>query len=161
MGIYGDLHFVKVDNDGNVVWDKSIHAEYRMEGTDIQETKDNGFIIAGFKITMEGQLLYIVKTNSAGDVLWDKTFGFTATLNRANGVAERLDGGFAVVGYRSEDFTLSTEDICFIKVKGDLASNIHQPKGTALKPAQVYPNPACNLLNCVSSTPCKIYIFTA
>lgn len=148
--IYGNLYFVKVDDNGNVVWDKSIHAPYRLEGTDIQETKDNGFIICGYGIDMQGQSLYILKTNSLGEPLWSKSIGNPSTLSRANGITETSNGGFVVVGYNSKDFNASSQDIYFVKIM-DVASKVDETTNIETNVVEIFPNPAQNELSISSN----------
>jgi hypothetical protein len=143
---HSDLHFVKVDQSGNTLWDKSISADYRIEGTDIQETSDHGFVICGYKITTNGQAFCIIRTDGGGEVKWSKMLENPSTLSRANAITETLDGGYAAIGYRSKDFNAVSEDIYFVKIKDELLSSVDETFQSLKPTVEIYPNPATDML---------------
>ena len=91
----------KTDNVGNKVWDKT----FTGEGSDrhfsfcVQQTTDDGYIISGtryFSQTNEGGA-WLIKTNSAGNKQWDKTFGGWKN-DEARYVQKTNDGGYIITG---------------------------------------------------------------
>lgn len=100
----GSLHFVKVDTNGNVIWDKSIansgSTNWRMEGFDIAQLADDGFVICGYKLepTVQSQQLYIVRTDASGAVVWDTAYGTSDSNYYAYALTATNDGGWVVAG---------------------------------------------------------------
>lgn len=80
-GIYNwsDMWLVKIDADGDTLWTSVIGGNDFEEGLDVQETADGGYIIAGSTASFgAGQLdAFLVKTDSLGNVKWQKTYGGT------------------------------------------------------------------------------------
>lgn len=67
-------------------------------GYDVQPTSDGGIIAAGFG--GQGNLLanLVVKTDSLGQLQWQRTFSLNNYGGRAYGVVETNDGGYVVFG---------------------------------------------------------------
>lgn len=94
-----DVHLLKVDFVGGVVWSKTFGGTGRDEGWSVRQTSDLGFVIAG-KTNSRGagaDDFYLIKTDASGDSLWSKTFG-GAGGESAAAVRETLDGGYVVFG---------------------------------------------------------------
>lgn len=68
-------------------------------GYAVTATSDGGFIIAGYTESMGAGFEdgYLVKTDAAGNVLWERTYGNVAE-DRFYAVTETADGGFAMAG---------------------------------------------------------------
>lgn len=97
----GDLHFVRVDTAGNVLWDKSIAGTpWRREGFNIAQFSNGSFLLSGYKLDFasQSQQLYIVKTDNAGTVIWDTSYGQADSNYYVNGMTITNDGGWAVTG---------------------------------------------------------------
>ncbi len=97
----GNLYFMKIDLAGNVVWNRTIvGTPWRREGIDIKQTKDRGFVIAGYKLepSVQSQQLYVVRTNNAGYVMWDTAYGQSDSSYTPSGVTVTSDGGWIVTG---------------------------------------------------------------
>lgn len=73
-----DIYLLRVDEVGDYIWGKSIgEANKTTWGIDLAEDDEGNFIIAGYTDnspsgTYDGLL---VKTNSVGEVIWQKSFG--------------------------------------------------------------------------------------
>jgi hypothetical protein len=74
-----DLWLIKVDAGGNEIWDKSFDGSGWNEGKSVQQTKDGGYILAGSNYSYnqrdKNSVVWLIKTNSNGNGVWDKTFG--------------------------------------------------------------------------------------
>jgi hypothetical protein len=70
-------NLTRIDNIGNILWTKNFGGtnsnEYCKINT-VHQTLDGGYIACGF-ISQDGNS-FIVKVNSAGTVIWQKTFGY-------------------------------------------------------------------------------------
>jgi hypothetical protein len=112
-----DYTLVKTDSVGLVLWTKI----YGGSGDDrarslIEHSIDNGIVMAGWTSNM-GPGYYdcmLVKTNSAGEVLWTKTYGGFG-LNYAFSVTDHsTDQGFVVAG-NTNSFGAGGEDFMLVK----------------------------------------------
>lgn len=94
-----DMYLVKTDENGNELWSKTFGGIGPDEAETIQETSDGGFIIAGCtgSFGAGGYDMYVVKTDSQGNLVWSSAFGGTDS-DKAAAVQETSDGGFVVAG---------------------------------------------------------------
>lgn len=100
-----DYWVVKLDNSGNIQWQKSLGGSASDVVSSIQQTSDGGYIVAGNSNSTNGDIstnlggydYWVVKLNEIGNILWQKSFGGTYedTLNSINTTA---DGGFIMAG---------------------------------------------------------------
>jgi len=72
-----DFWILKLDKDGNRIWDGTYGDIYWEEAYSIIETKNGGFIVSGYTLSsIRGSFdLWIVKLNKEGDIIWDKSYG--------------------------------------------------------------------------------------
>ncbi len=101
-----DARLIKVDPNGITEWEKVFAKAAREQITSIQQTRDNGYILAGALTPDENGSIFatsfawLVKTNSRGDVEWERTFGFGGDgEDWASSVQETKDGGYIIAGY--------------------------------------------------------------
>lgn len=122
-----DLLLMKMDNLGNELWRKSIGDNTHDEqGYCIKETPDGGYIIGGINqkqgnVSWDEQLPWLIKTDSVGNIEWDKTYGSKDTLNLPiYDVTLTQDGGYAFVGGIGAEQFVSTATYLpwIVKVNG-------------------------------------------
>ena len=101
-----DILLLETDSLGNELWRKSIgDSTHHEQGYCISGTSDGGFIIGGLK-RKEGDLVqweyerpWLIKTDSIGNIEWNRFYGPKDTLNLPiYDVTPTLDGGYAFVG---------------------------------------------------------------
>ncbi|MCH8903669.1 MAG: gliding motility-associated C-terminal domain-containing protein [Bacteroidetes bacterium] len=99
-GIGGsDFYLIKVDSIGNVQWSKTIGGPSDEGITCIQNTSDNGFILAGGTNSFGAPGdIYLVKIDSNGIVQWSKNYG-GIDIELANSVMQTTDNGYIIAGF--------------------------------------------------------------
>ncbi len=87
--------------DGTVAWQRFYGGVdvLAAEAFSIIETTDGGFAFAGFTgpSFIAGRGMWVVKLDATGAIVWQKRYGSTA-VDKAYGIAQTADGGFAVAG---------------------------------------------------------------
>jgi hypothetical protein len=89
----------KTDALGNKLWEHFFGGPGKDVPNWVITTRDNGYLIVGSTTSFgAGQEdFWVIKTDSQGDKVWDKTFG-GAKKDEAWGTCQTLDGGYLVVG---------------------------------------------------------------
>ena len=82
-----NMYLLNTASNGNVIWDRSFGGTGEEKGYSAKPTKDGGFIIGGrtFSYGAGGYDGYLVKLNSAGTVLWSRTYGTSADHEEIHG----------------------------------------------------------------------------
>ena len=102
-----DAWIVKLDRNGNIVWQKALGGSNWDEAHSIQQTTDGGYIVAGYTKSNDGDVsgthwiltdFWVVKLDKNGKIIWQRTLG-GSDYDRAFSVQQTLDGGYIVVGY--------------------------------------------------------------
>jgi hypothetical protein len=124
-----DIVLIKVDMDGNLVWQRNYVGNYVELGYCVQETRDNGFIIAGLEGLNPSMDIWLIKTDSSGIVEWERTFD-SGDHDEAHAVEQTYDGGYIVVGFRRQLSTVD-EDVYLIKTDSLGNKQWHQFLGSS------------------------------
>ncbi len=113
---YSDIYLIKIDKNGNKIWQKTFGGSYNNEAEAITPTKDGGFIVAGHTDSFGngGNDVYLIKIDKNGNKIWQKTFG-GSDWDRAYAITPTKDGGFIVAGYTSS-FGNGGNDVYLIKI---------------------------------------------
>jgi hypothetical protein len=97
-----DAYLIKTDSSGYVVWDKTFGTADSEGARCIQQTMDEGCILAGYKSMETGDSqVYLIKTDAAGNMEWSNTYGNSDTCEEGYFVEQTTDGGYVVTGFRS------------------------------------------------------------
>jgi len=97
-----DVWLVKMDKNGNTIWDKTYGGAESDYGSDLVETSDGGFAIAGYTYTnSQGSADgYLVRTDVNGNLVWEKRWG-SSDYEILNSIILSDEGGFVMVGQNS------------------------------------------------------------
>ncbi len=100
MGAGGsDMWLIRTDANGNHLWNRTFGGTGNDYGNTITEVRTGGFVLAGDTRSFGsgGQDLWLVKTDGAGNHLWNRTFGGAADDSNPS-LVEVRDGGFVLAG---------------------------------------------------------------
>jgi hypothetical protein len=118
--------FIKTDSEGNMEWNKTYGGANRAHAFSIVQTIDEGYALAGAIMDADtGNVdVWLVKTDSVGNMEWNKTYG-GAAKDSANSILQTIDGGYTIAGY-TYSFGAGNGD--FWLVKTDSEGNIEWSK---------------------------------
>jgi len=119
FGVGGDAYVLKLNSDGNLAWQKTFGGNGDDVVYSVQETTDDGYIVAGYTNSFGagGYDIYILKLNSNGTVIWQKTFG-GGLDDKAYSIQQTTDGGYIVAGY-TNSFGSGSYDVYILKLNSD------------------------------------------
>ena len=109
-----DIWLIKTDSLGNEVWNKTFGGSDSESAYSLLQTSDGGFIITGYtrSFALGYRDVWLVKTDSNGNELWNKTFGTAEYDESGNSIQFTKDGGYIIAG-------TSTDDVLLIKTDAD------------------------------------------
>lgn len=122
---YADPYIVKIDLDGNILWQYTYGGPYADHGTALTVAKDGSVVLGGLTSSASagGLDMMLLKLSKEGTLLWSKSFGGEGKevlfdMIRTN------EGGYTLAGY-TKSFDADIIDIYFVKVneRGDCACN--------------------------------------
>lgn len=104
-----NYYLYKLDSNGTEKWFKNYGGNTSDEATSMQLTKDGGFILAGTSFSIDGQVTghhntvatsdyWVVKTDTAGNIQWQKSYGGSANEKAAT-ISPTKDGGYLISGH--------------------------------------------------------------
>jgi hypothetical protein len=102
-GSYGngkqDVWLIKTDENGEMLWDKTFGGVEWDHGNELLITSDGGYLIIADSEHTGGPSgkAWLIKTDSAGNKLWDKIFG-PVGHNSGNSIDFTSDGGIIIIG---------------------------------------------------------------
>lgn len=94
-----DIYLIKVDSSGTVEWEKTFGGTGTEEGQSVRQTNDKGYIIAGTTNSIGNGYtdMYLIKTDSLGNLEWEKAFG-GAGGEAGYAARQTADLGYVLIG---------------------------------------------------------------
>jgi len=110
---------VKTDENGSLQWDKIFGGPYYDGSNSMILTADGGYALAGQSRSYGegGYDFWLVKTDSSGNMQWDRTYGGTSD-DLAYSVIATSDGGYVLIG-STTSFGSGSEDFWLVKTDAD------------------------------------------
>jgi len=111
-----DFWLIKTDEAGNMEWNRT----YGGTGSDIAisliETSDGGYALVGYTESFGAGSddFWFVKTDSSGNMQWNRTYGGTKG-DYAFSLVETADGGYTIAGY-TRSYGAGRDDFWLIHV---------------------------------------------
>jgi hypothetical protein len=95
-----DIWVLKLNKNGAIEWQKTFGGPQFDTGWSIQQTTDEGFIVAGLTYSFGAGSadIWVLKLNKNGVIEWQKTFGGSA-FDGAHSIQQTTNGGYIVAGY--------------------------------------------------------------
>jgi hypothetical protein len=109
-------YLVKVNSSGTIQWAKEYwNSNYDfLQGTSIDVCKDGGYIITAYAHSnVSEEDIYVIKTDSAGNVLWSKSYGVADGQFAYSAIATADSGCVLLCG---GIFSGIQADICLVKM---------------------------------------------
>jgi hypothetical protein len=120
FGVGGsDCYLVKTNASGNPQWSKTYGGTGDDYADAVVQTSDGGYALAGYADYgyVPGPYVSLVKTDSAGNLQWNKTYT-GPNWNTGNSVVQTSDGAYAIAGFTYSD--AGYYDVYFIKTDTEL-----------------------------------------
>ena len=111
-----DARIVKLDNNGNFQWMKTIGGPNDEYGESIALTTDGGYAVGGYTDSFgAGDYdMYIAKLDAAGNLQWYRTAG-TPGYDYAISIKQTTDGGYVLFG-STDYFGVGYTDYLIVKL---------------------------------------------
>jgi len=115
-----DSWIIKLDKEGNIVWEKTFSIDDFNEFNSIQETEDNGYIIVGNikrGMDIDSQTVsngWIVKLDENGNKVWEKIFD-ESNFILFNSICKTKDNNYVIVGAMASENSNGISH-CIIKI---------------------------------------------
>jgi len=120
-GGYQDVWVLKLDQDGNVIWQKTYGGGYTDIAFSIRQTSYGGYILVGYTTSAgAGKTdIWVLRIDQNGNVLWQKTYGGSDNDFNfiTNSIQQTSDGGYIVTG-RTYSFGAGNSDVWILKLDG-------------------------------------------
>lgn len=130
-----DFWLIKVDEDGNYVWDKTYGGDQEDYAREIIATSDGGFLVVGFSyssntgdrtdVALGSEDIWVVKVKADGSKEWDRAYGGSAG-DHVESVLQTADGGYLIIGTTFSpiggDVSIATKgvgDVWILKIESD------------------------------------------
>jgi uncharacterized delta-60 repeat protein len=95
-----DFWVLKLNETGNITWEKTYGGSGNEEANAIVQTSDGGYIVVGYTFSYglsNSADMWVIKLNQWGNITWNYTYGGGST-DSADSIIETKDG-YVVAGY--------------------------------------------------------------
>jgi hypothetical protein len=121
-----DIWLFKIDQDGNVQWNKTFGGTLNDGAYYIDKTDDNNFIVTGFTDIGGFSDFYLMKIDQNGDNIWIRYYGGVLD-DEANSVKQTTDEGYIIGGW-TKSIGSGREDVWVVRTDKNGNSNSKNTK---------------------------------
>jgi len=118
-----DIYLLKTDDNGDTLWTKNYGGSNGDFLRSVQQTSDEGYVFVAETLSFGAGSadVYLVKTDSSGNLMWTKTYGGRSS-DYGYSVRQTKDGGYIIGGYTSS-FGTGMSDVYLIRTdsSGDIS----------------------------------------
>ena len=117
-----DVYLVKTNTAAVVLWSKAFGGAGNDIAYSMVQAGDGGYAIAGSTASFGagGSDVYLLKTDSDGNLVWTATFGGAAD-DEGSSLTLTTDGGFAITGY-TKSYGAGLKDVYLVKTNSDASA---------------------------------------
>ena len=104
-GVLHDFYLIKVDGNGNQLWDQVFTQSHESSGKSIEQTIDGGYILCGSKRSTTNGIndVYLIKTDENGVEQWSEDYGSGSYSEIGYSVQQTIDEGYIITGVKTND----------------------------------------------------------
>ncbi|MBN2378852.1 hypothetical protein JXM67_03515 [candidate division WOR-3 bacterium] len=116
-----DMYLLKVDFEGNLVWEKTYGGAGDDVASSICASSDGSYVITGFtgeSDALPNGNLCVLKIDTLGDTLWSKIL-VQNNNSQGNSVCQTSDEGYIVSGWTGTSFIDTDCDVLVVKIDKD------------------------------------------
>jgi len=117
-----DFWVIKLDNKGNMIWDRTYGGSNDDSAYSLIQTTDGGYAVAGSTYSKGAgdRDFWVINLDNKGNMIWDRTYG-GSDFDRARSLIQTTDGGYAVAG---ETYSKGAGGVDFWVIKLDYQGNM-------------------------------------
>lgn len=101
-----DYWLLKLSQDGTILWSKTYGGTSDDRATKLIQAADGGFAMVGYSrsndedtsINAGLQDYWVIKTTENGEIVWEKSFGFSG-IDQAFSIIQTSDNGYFITGF--------------------------------------------------------------
>ncbi len=159
---FDDYWVLKLDALGNIQWQNTIGGDMTDRLRSIQQTSDNGYLLAGHsnsdisgdksETSLGSYDYWMVRTDSSGMIKWQNTIGGNE-WEEMRSMQITIDGGYILGGYSRSNISGDKTENCqgffdywLVKLYNDSITGISSSSIVKNNSFRVYPNPAVNFI---------------
>ncbi len=110
-----EVYLLKVDVNGNKLWDKKIGPAIWKWGQSTVQLSNGNFISTGYQTFSGYPNILAIKTDNSGNLIWEKTYGNVGIHDFGYSIKADNDGGFIIVG-NCWDISTSISSVVILKI---------------------------------------------
>ena len=88
---------IRLDWNGNVLWQKLLGTDHLVWGSEVKETADGGFVLAGADFAVAGDA-WVARLDENGNMLWQNVYMIYHPSAYAHDIRPLAGGGYIVTG---------------------------------------------------------------
>ncbi|HBC78748.1 MAG TPA: hypothetical protein DEO60_10175 [Bacteroidales bacterium] len=115
------VYIIKVDMEGQLIWNKILTPHYYNMPKQIIKTTDNGLLILSDAISStDVHWPRVIKIDNDGNIIWDQFYEMDAYSAKPYAICQTIDGGYAITGEINKNYTGLYKAACLLlKLKSD------------------------------------------